>query len=343
MAKPLATITNSEISAILDCPKKWDFRYKQRLVSRKPKGKLDLGSAMHDSIELFYKKPSIEITDLQALGLNMLEGMFQKHDEAGGWPYDEDEQKCMRELLNSMIEQYVLYAREHDDFKVVSLEEEFDIPAVNPWTGEVHEELRVMGKIDGWCKVNDHNFILEHKTAAGTPGADYWWPYLNQIDMYSYAMSRKHDVQFSGAYVNVIVKKIPSVPKALKKGGLSQAKDIMTTEEVYKAEIEKHGLDISEYEGILKTLRDKGNRFIARKPVYRNAEDLEQIERTIWWALNYKLNASFFPKNKSDKCSWKCGYKELCIDDLEEVRDHLFTVRDSEHAELSGGKNGTEV
>ena len=352
MTDVLATITNSELSAMLDCPKKWDFRYRQRLVSRKPKGKLDLGSAMHDAIELFYTKPGMEVTALQSVSLANLERMFKKHIDGGGFPYDEEEQDDMRDMLNSMIERYVIYGRANDDFEVVSLEEEFNIPARNPYTGQVHEELRVMGKTDGWCRVRAADLILEHKTAASSPSGDYWWPYLNQIDFYSYAMGRKHNVRFRGAFLNFIIKKIPTVPKELKKGGLSTAANIVTTPEIYLGEIERLGLDPEDYKDILSTLQQRNHPFVARKAVYRHDSDIEYIEQSIWAALQRKLalnraveagNNPFFFKNKSDQCGWKCSYKELCIDDLPEMRESLYKVRSSEHAELTGGKNGVKV
>jgi hypothetical protein len=343
MTNVLATITNSELSAMLDCPKKWDFRYKQRLVTRRPRGKLDLGSAAHDAIEMFYKDPSVSVENLQAMSAANLERMFKDHIDNGGFAYDNAEKIEMMELLMSMVKVYVEYGRSNDDFKVISLEEEFNIPAINPYTGKVQDNLRVMGKIDGWCMEGSANLILEHKTAKDAPSADFWWKYLNQIDFYTYAMSRKHEVDFSGSYINIIVKKIPRIPKLLKKGGLSKSTNIVTTEEIFRSEIIRNGLDESEYKEVLDALSKRPNPFVVRKAVYRHPSDIRQIEETIWWALQRKLKSTFYAKNKSDQCSWKCAYKELCIDDTEEMRNGLYKVRDSEHSELSGDTDGIEV
>ena len=333
----LATMTYSEFAALLDCPRKWFFRYKERLDTKKPKSKLDLGSAVHDAIELFYKEPTVSTAELQKMVLKKLEDMMIEHKEKGGYPHEEEEAEEMRALATSMIEQYLLYARKNDDFKIVSLEEEFDLPVINPYTGTVHEHLRLQGKVDGTCTVNDKaNMILEHKTAADN-AEDWWWKYLNQIDFYTYALQRKHDVEFHGAYLNILMKKIPRVPEPLKKGGLSKKK-IVTTAEIYRQAVIDNELDLADYQDILEKLEKFPPKFIVRKPVYRNQDDLIEIEKTIWWAINRKLKMTHYPRNKSDQCGWKCSFKELCVDDLPEVRAEHFRVRDSEHAELSGNQ-----
>jgi hypothetical protein len=343
METPITTITSSELSAFLECPLKWKFRYKELLVSKKPKSKLNLGTAVHDAIEFFYKNMALEdVRVYQQYALDRFNKEIEKHAEQGGWPPSDEEIEAGRELAQSLIEQYVLYCRRHDEFEVVSLEEEFDLPVINPHTGEEHENLRLLGKIDGWVQHNNHNFMMEHKTGAQFAN-DWWWKYLSQLDLYIYAMQRKHDVTFKGGWFNGLYKKIPVKPQPLKKGGLSKSKSIVTTPEVYLASIYEHGLDPEDYQDILQILRDKGERFVQREVVYRHPEDIDEIERTIWWAVNAKERMEHFPRRKSDDCGWKCGYKDLCIQDLPELREELYKVKESKHSELSENTYGNQA
>lgn len=328
----IVTITQSEMKALDMCPKKWWFRYNEKLDSKRPRRALDVGTAAHNGIEMFYKYPSMGIKDIVKNILEMYDRDLKRFLEVGGYPPDDEEIAEDRILIESMIRLYADYAAKNDKFKVISMEEEFNLPIIDP-TGNIHENLRFMGKVDAIAILNNCHFLVEHKTMSRLE-RDYWWPHLNQIDAYTYAMQRKMGVKFYGAIFNVLVKKLPSKPKLLK-GGKRISKTLGdTTEELFTRVVEEYGLNVDDYLDILTSIRAKGNPFVKREMIFRNEDNIKETELKIWHAMQRKINLGFFPKNKTDKCNYMCGYKDLCIDDQQLIRDALYYVREKEHSEL---------
>jgi len=68
---------------------------------------------------------------------------------------------------------------------------------------------------------------------------------------------------------NFLLKGVPSIPKLLKRGGLSRAKNIHTTYEVYKRELAKQGLTEADYADILQRLSSQENPFFRRVKIKR--------------------------------------------------------------------------
>ena len=240
-----------------------------------------------------------------------------------------------------MLREYIRETKKIDNFEVISLEEEFNLPIIDPYTGNVHEELRLLGKIDGWCRLNNHNFLLEHKTAAMVQG-DWWWKYLNQIYTYIYAMQRKHHIEFSGAYINLLLKKIPGKPRFTKSGALSKARCNATVESFTQGVLAA-GKDPRHFQEELQKIAERGNPFIQRKTVYLRQDEIIDIQKKIWHAMQRKLQETYYARSRSDLCNRMCSYKTLCNHDIPELREELFIKRDKRHAELEGSIGADEA
>ena len=344
MSNEIVDITYSEMAALDMCPKKWWFGYNQLLVPKKPRRALDIGTATHDAVEAYYEYVNSgepwNIDDLIKSTLEAYDKSIEEFIAKGGYPPTEEQVEEDKALVESMIRQYIAYATVNDDFEMHATEEQFDIPIINPYTGEVHENLRLRGKVDGWAIIRDHNFIVEHKTSAN-PARDFWWPYLNQIDTYTYAMQRKHGVEFTGAILNVMVKKLPSKPKLLKSGKAISKTLGDTTVDIFKSSIEEFGLDVNDYQDKIDEIERKGNLFVRREHIYRRAKDLEEIEKKIWHAINRKMTITFHAKNRTDKCNYMCSFKDICIDDNELLREELYYTKDRAHSELENVVNAS--
>lgn len=326
------TITNSEISAMDHCMKKWYFGYDQQLMSKAPSAPLDIGSATHEGIELYYTNPDLTADEIISQTISKYEESQLEFERKGGWPKDPSEQEEEKTLISSMLREYIRETAALDNFKIVSLEEEFNLPLINPYTKQEEPNLRLLGKIDGWCSINSYNFLLEHKTAASMQG-DWWWKYLNQVYLYIYAMQRKHDISFTGAYINLLIKKVPSKPKFTKKGELSKAACNATVESFTRGLIE-NGKDPKDFQEELSKLAERGNAFIFRKAIYLNQDELKEAELRVWHAMQRKLTDTYYARHRSDLCNRMCSFKSLCTHDIPEIREELYIKREKRHAEL---------
>ena len=84
-----------------------------------------------------------------------------------------DDQIRVRVMLEGYCE---LYAQ--DDFEVVSVEEAFTLPLVNPKTGRISRTFAFRGKTDGVVKNDGKFYILEHKITSSITDV-----YIDRIDI----------------------------------------------------------------------------------------------------------------------------------------------------------------
>jgi hypothetical protein len=158
-----------------------------------------------------------------------------------------------------------------------------------------------------------------------------------------YAMQRKHNTTFAGTFFNVLIKKIPGIPKFLKKNKeLSKAK-LVTTSETFIGEVVRQGLNPEDYKDKIEELRSDGNRFIIRKPVYSREDELKEIEYRIWHSMQDKIKSSYFKKNRGDLCSRMCSFSTLCDNYLPEWREELFMKKAWRHSELNGANSNKGI
>jgi hypothetical protein len=328
------SITYSEMAAWDHCEKKWWFGYDQLLATKAPIPALNIGSATHNGIELFYGNPQLSSEEVIAKTLEEYDREKIRFESDGGYPTYPEICEKEKKLIKSMLHEYIKETNKIDNFELISLEEEFNIPIINPYTKEVREDLRLMGKIDGWCRVNGYEFLLEHKTAAMAVG-DWWWKYLTQLYTYMYAFQRKHNITAAGAFVNLLLKKIPSKPKFLKNGTISK-QSISTTEEKLLEAILEEGKDPNDFKEEFERVKQSGNPFIRRKAIYTRQDELNEIELKIWHAIHKKINSTYYSRNRSDLCSRMCSFKVVCNHDTDEIRKELYTTKQKRYSELDG-------
>lgn len=172
------------------------------------------------------------------------------------------------QLTEGMLHHYLRWAPKHDKFTPLGTEIPFRFPLpVFPGKRVFYE-----GKADGLCKWNDGTYwLLEHKTARTYP--DFSLLFIDE-QCVAYQWAAQVDPRFEGTrpvgtVYNFLLKSVPSIPKVLKSGALSQAKNIRTTYEVYKEEIAKQGLAEADYQSILQRLAGQENPFFKRARIKR--------------------------------------------------------------------------
>lgn len=128
------TISPTQITTYLQCPRKFAFRYIQRAPAEfKPSG-LAFGSAVHGALEMFHRR----LLDGDRVQPEEIVSAFLTDfaaEEAGDLRFkDGQDAQAMRALGEALVR---LYVEEHADLKVVAAEWPFQVPLHDPVTGEV--------------------------------------------------------------------------------------------------------------------------------------------------------------------------------------------------------------
>ena len=338
-------LTYSQIMKFKRCPKQYDYAYNQKLSSKFFSAPLQLGSFVHELLDAFYTASMDGLTYEGAVGMVFEKSTSYFAEKTEGL-FDEELQKFIdiQEQAEGIVVRYIdFYKSDFQNFDIVAVEEQFRVPILDLEGKESGAYLN--GKFD--LIMEDKFGILylgEHKTTAlgiQTRLADLELD--EQCSYYSWALRNSlrdegQIIDVTGVIYNVLRKKEPTVPRLLKKGGLSKAKDIDTTYDLYLQAIQFNGLNIADYQDMLNMLKLKGNTFYGREIVKRSNQELLNTGNDLYETLMYMKNTSTFYRNRCSLCSRDCSYKALCIAeikgyDTEEILKH-FEIRKTVNPEL---------
>ncbi len=160
--------------------------------------------------------------------------------------------------------------------------------------------------------------LWEHKSSENLPpsGVRLW---DLQTTLYAAVLETVLGIKPSGVLWNQIYTKTPTVPKLLKRGGLSKDQDINTTWDVYAAAVTANGLDLQDYEEMRERLQGREfSVFFPRFEQHMRAEpgivlrdyvataiEIEQ-KRAAWTA------GTAFPIRTLSKSCQYCNFAMLC-------------------------------
>lgn len=291
----------TERTAWKTCRLYHQFSYKRGLVPlRVNPGPIWLGTGVHVALATYYKFGALPATTFEKWYKTQAGKIWAFLDISGQTALEE-----MHALGLTMMTAYAEYAHVADaDWEVVAVEEEISIEVLPGYwmTGTLDLLVRNTRTRKLW--------VVDHKTCASfvDPAA---LEFDDQMVAYLYLVYRKYNEVPAGAVYSMLRKKIPAEPLVLKKGGLSKAVNIDTTPAVYRAAIEREGLDVADYADILARLEH--NEFFRRETVMRTRRELELFEQQIQLEVPEMLrpDAPVFPTMTQD-CIWSCQFRDLC-------------------------------
>jgi hypothetical protein len=298
-----------------ECHRRWQFgSYNVRgLEPRRPAMPLWFGSAIHKALAEYYENsidPEKYFTEIWA-----------KEIDRVPYQYKGNLQEQMP-LGQAMLRGYQQYAMEADKFfKILGVEKEWELPMIaqngEPFVLEYQDEFycpTLVGTFDliAFHVVQERPFIIDHKTSAmSLETAELEWN--DQLPVYIYAANKIFQAKFAAIW-NQLRKKIPTIPRVLKTGGLSKSKSIDTTYAIYLNEIWRHSLNEKDYAEILKILKEKPNTFFQREAIIKTPQSLRRLEKMLLLEAKdmlYATNEDVYPTPTMD-CKWKCDFKPLC-------------------------------
>lgn len=344
-------LSTTERQEFKECRRRWDFASlsRQGLEPNRPAVALWFGTGIHHALELWY---SGQETDIAKAWLDWYDTELARLEESQTSLWDEQKKALeeTRDLGQKMLEGYEIWASVEDykpQFgfkKVLYTEREFAVyvpdehgQAYRFTDGKGQEwEIWLVGRLDMVVEDFDGRvWVLDHKTSKDRLDEDILI-LDDQMTMYLWAAQQILQHPIEGCYYNVLRKKLPVVPQVLASGkGLSKAKSIDTTYEVYLQAIEDNGFDPADYEEILGILANKRTAFFERVKVHRNSHEIAMAGRMLLLEGIDMLNQPYIYPNPTRDCKWKCDYKDLCLamnrnDDVDYLKKALFRSRETE-------------
>ncbi len=316
--------THSELSTFQDCPQKWWFKYDQKLTPMRTGKNLAFGKVFHSALSAFYLG-----------GIDAALSLFQKEIREfidGAEPEEIENLRNLETLGLSMLSMYATFSKQHDDFEIIEMETPHTVPIITA-AGNKSNLFEYTYTLDQLIRRNGQLWIHEFKTAE-TIDNNYLSNLIldEQMSRYQWATEKMFKEPVAGAMYTILRKKIPNVPEILKKGGLTQRKDIDTIYEIYFDAIQRNGLNPQDYAEILDILKAKGNTFIHREMVLRNEKEKKECEQRLYTLCKVINTDAPLYKCPSRDCTWKCDFRGLCIEDSKELRS-TYQIRESYHPE----------
>lgn len=308
-----------------ECRRRWKYGSfnGMSLESKRPHEALTFGTLIHEALAHYYRDKGDPVR------------YFIEH-----WDEDHPSTAALFPLGQEMLRGYVAFSQKYDtNWEVLAVEQEWELPLVdkagNPLILNIGDNQvcpTLVGTFDLLVKEGSNFIVVDHKTSCMKLQPDEL-EWNDQLPIYIYACNKIFDVKFVAMW-NQLRKKAPTVPRLLKSGGLSKAKDIDTTYETYLQTILQHNLQESDYADILKSLKERPNSFYEREVIIKSERALRLIERYLVLEamdMAQAVNTPEYPSPTSE-CSWKCDYKALCrarnIDaDEERLISHYFQKR----------------
>lgn len=190
----VTTLTFSQLSMFLSCRRKAFWRYQEQLAPKIDAEALFLGKLVHGLLETHFTgipqkesrlRPSDEVA---AIARAMVTGYKARWGD--------------RPLVPGDVHQ------PDNDFDVLTIEDEFAVPILNPATGAASRSFILRGKIDGLVRLRatDELMILEHKTASKIDGQyleKLWMDFQTLIYVAAY---RQMGVDVKGCVYDILAK-----------------------------------------------------------------------------------------------------------------------------------------
>lgn len=196
----------SQIKAYQTCPRMYYFNYVKRLTPKVENNKLLFGTGIHKGLEVFYRTGS---ADEAVRAFNTW--LKEQEVRLQGLNADPEHTEEAKRIGVALLQEYCIYAKQHDDFVPVAVEQTFEVPI---WTPKGKASMMIhRGTVD--LIVEDKYgklWLGEHKTARDTPSALELQ--LNfQASVYLLAATQLYDRPISGVVYNILRKVDPKRAK----------------------------------------------------------------------------------------------------------------------------------
>lgn len=359
------SIHTSERRSFRGCRRRWDWLFHDRwypIITAKP---LEFGVAYHEAMEVYYRpetwhmprhaiaalaiKAFVDKCEEQKANFLRLNPDTSLNEEAKA-DYEE-----RVELGKGMLQWHLgRIAPMCDNFKPVRVEVAFEVPVVNPDTGEQLQcglcgaPITYGGRIDALVEDEYGDYwIVDWKTTATIREDNDEHLYLDdQIGSYCWAMSVLN-IPVRGFMYHEQRKDFPRPPKQNKTTRLGRKFSVSKSEpveyELYRETVAREDTEAYEaglYDEYLEWLRTDGPKFHMRYQIHKTPYELREIGKNIYLEAREMVNPdlAIYPAAGRFSCSF-CAFRQPCMgknngEDYYFTLQSLFTRRDRHYWEL---------
>lgn len=320
--------------------------YKQSYEPTTLPENLEFGTAIHKGLEAYYDPNHIDFVSRDHAAVLAFKAKNQ--EQLKDHPYSEEidtieDYEGREELGIGMLSYYTRnYAPHNDDFKVIAVEWDFEVPvyvpdeynisknpfSANNWfqalnssgfenvNGQLYfhgNPVVYQGTIDMIVEKDGELFIVDHKTRRAFKDSTFHLDVDTQISSYAWAASQFLQKPVTGIIFNELKKNYPKKPRVLNDGSLSKDKSQNTTYELYKEAIKERGFPIEGYDGILNYLKSQDENYVRRLEVERNKKQLEIQGNYIFQESVEMLNNPFIYPTPNEMNCPSCPFKYPCL------------------------------
>lgn len=313
-------LSSSRISSFFPCPMRHHYAYVERLTPKVEAFELRFGRMLHAGLAGYYshgRSLNKALISMEAEYGKQLDGMLANDNQI--WDEDRERWAEANLLASGMLTHYADWDSRQEPYgseRPLGIEHSFEVP--------ISGDAVFRGVIDLMTESDDELYIWDHKTVSAFSST---WESQNHLDRqfrrYAWAVRELTGKAPNAFIVNGLRKKLPTVPQMLKKGGLSQRKDIDTTVEVYLEAIRANDMRPDDYADTIEMLEAKGNTFFRRDVIYFNHEEIDEAGRELERIAEYmSVNGGEPFKVSSPLCTRlrPCPYRSLCVEDTPEAR-----------------------
>lgn len=322
---------NSDIQDFLSCRNRWDFRSVMRRGYRQlvDPDELNFGTAWHRAMEVWYDPNNPRNAERT---INEFLKIIRQQDVlAREYGYEFD-LAGSEDLGIGMLTYYFEWAQFNDDFEATKLEQEFEVPILDPRDGnpvtfypykcpcgayssndEEHEWV-FQGRVDAIFQRNDLSYwIGEHKTAKTE--TDWQWHVMEpQTLRYMWALKHSIGINIHGVIRTEALKRYPTSPRELKNGGLSVDKRQSTTTKHFLRALQDRQISLDgaylEYVRFLQSL--EAPIFVRREYVDFNVDQMEEAGNRLYYIAMDMISEPYIYPNATFMCR-KCPFFIPCL------------------------------
>ena len=308
----LTKIHTSDRASFKRCRQRWDFSSNIRgnLEPKTPVAPLWFGTGVHESLAAYYD-PTVGTHPRDPVyGLFVYEQYVQGWLTSLGDP-SEDQLLWAKENLDlglAILGNYFKWAAKHDDFEVIWVEKEYEVPI--PGLPGISYSFRC----DGLVKTEHHTWLLEHKTTAQFANSQEYLIMDDQCGSYLWGLTQLDPPIFAeGVLYNELKKKPPQPLRQLMNGEFSVNRSQDTTFEIAVSTLREHyGKIPKHYWDFLDYLKYKPDNFIHRSHVRRSRREIQILGESLRYEVLDMLNSpSIYRSPSRINCS-TCPFIAPC-------------------------------